>query len=790
MKKLNLALALLLTVFVSQKTSAELYFEDTFNNSNGKTLNDVEINGRQFGTKSPLSEFATPDAAWTFPIENETAIIALSNGVSIQPTCNFTDSLTFNYECDFTIPVPITGAEQYVSLALFKTINHQFAWDGLAIRFQRNGSYQLFKGDLTLGQIWVYSSPAGAFDASGTVHAKICARAEDFTGSKVSISLYINDKPQKLVPDSHGNVFEFVYTLFDAPNCNNNFIVFGTYHGGVGGVVSTATFDNVKIYPTKSGLITKSWTSNSDTEINSSKTYTHKININANADVDINGVTFNYATNGQVGSVDWKLFDAIGYDIISFKDNTQADSIEAITGSGTNLLLGFAENKMDGATGDWSNDIGIYLTNLTPNSQNILNVYSAMMGGSTGQQRTMDASDSANGAITFLNQAEFPKGTGHIIRLTYIVPESGDLYFTLSPTNEITVGGGWTPRIFAFSNEEVDAPTTPTTQASAFIFSSVDKDQMTISLTRGDGNGVIVVANESSSPDFIPENNVKNIANSNYRNGERVGSRIVYDGTESSFDLTGLTPGREYFLKAFEYSETDLARNYLTISPVAASQKTMTTLDADIVSGGGFEAEGDTFFNWAHNGDSWENSGSQIEKLVTNGFIWFNAPGPYERQCFTGIKLEPNTKYTVSFDAFTWDAYHVSNSYTVDVGLKYMSGSHYESEVVGEIDGLDVLSFSNDITFVAIPTWAAAGRFTCPYDPANTDPKISHFFSFETPGVLSASATNDIGVSVENGSGVQIRLDNVKVEVELIPEPAFIGLLILLGAIIKTRSKF
>jgi len=237
---------------------------------------------------------------------------------------------------------------------------------------------------------------------------------------------------------------------------------------------------------------------------------------------------------------------------------------------------------------------------------------------------------------------------------TYIVPESGGLYFTLSPTNEISMGGGWTPRIFAFSNEEVEPPTTPTTQASAFIFSSVDKDQMTISMIRGDG--VMVVANESSLPSFVPEKNVKNIANSNYRNGEKVGSRIVYDGSGSSFTLTGLTPSREYFLKAFEYNETDLARNYLTTSPAAASQKTTITLNADIVSGGGFEVEADTFFNWAHIGDSWENSGAQIENLVTNGFIWFNAPDPYERQCFTGIKLEPNTKYTVSFDAFTWDA--------------------------------------------------------------------------------------------------------------------------------------
>jgi len=765
-----------------------MYFDDTFNNSNGKTLNDVEINGRQFGTKAPLSEFATPNAAWAIPIENGGAVIALSNGISIQPTCSFSNSLTFNYECDFTIPVPLTGAEQYVSLALFKTINHQFAWDGLAIRFQRNGQYQLYKGDPTLGQIWVYTSPAGAFDASGTVHVKICARAEDFTGSQVSISLFIDGVPQKLVPDTHGNVFEFVYTLFHAPNCNNNFIVFGTYHGGVGGVVSTATFDNVKIYPTESGLITKPWNSDADTEISSSKTYTHKININATADVVINGVTFNYATNGQIGGVNWKLFDAMRYDLISFKDNTQADSIEAVTGAGTNLLLGFAENKMDAVTGDWSNDIGIYLTNLTPNAQNILTIYSTMMGGSSGQQRCMDASDSANSAITFLNQAEYPKGTGHIIRLNYIVPESGDLYFTLSPTNEIAMGGGWVPRIFAFSNEEVDAPAEPAAQASALVFSSIDKNQMDVSLTRGDGDGVVVVANESSAPAFVPEDNVKNIANSNYRNGERVGSRIVYEGSGNSFTITGLTPGREYFFTAFEYNETDLARNYLTTSPASGSQKTLITLNADIVAGGSFDTEGDTFFNWAHINDAWEQADPHVAP-VEGGFIWFNGPGPYERQCFTGVQLEQNTKYTVSFDAFTWDAYHLSNSCTVDVGLKYMSGSHYESAAVGEIDALDVTSFSNDVTCVTITNWPAAGRFTCPWDPADYDPFISHFFSFETPASLSASATNDIGVAVENGSGVQIRLDNVKVEVELIPEPVFIGLLFLWSAVIKTRSK-
>jgi len=117
-----------------------------------------------------------------------------------------------------------------------------------------------------------------------------------------------------------------------------------------------------------------------------------------------------------------------------------------------------------------------------------------------------------------------------------------------------------------------------------------------------------------------------------------------------------------------------------------------------------------------------------------------------------------------------------------------MSGNKYTAANIGDLNSSDVLNYSNDVTGAAIGGWDAAGRFSCPLNPAPDAPESSHFFMFNTPAVLVGSSTDDIGVYITDCSGIQVRLDNVKVDVLYIPEPATLGLLSILGLALLRRK--
>ena len=70
--------------------------------------------------------------------------------------------------------------------------------------------------------------------------------------------------------------------------------------------------------------------------------------------------------------------------------------------------------------------------------------------------------------------------------------------------------------------------------------------------------------------------------------------------------------------------------------------------------------------------------------------------------------------------------------------------------------------------------------------PGADDPLSSHYFQFNTPNVLNGPA-GKFGVTIRNASGIQVRLDNVKVDVIAIPEPVTFGLLFIWSALMLSR---
>lgn len=96
---------------------------------------------------------------------------------------------------------------------------------------------------------------------------------------------------------------------------------------------------------------------------------------------------------------------------------------------------------------------------------------------------------------------------------------------------------------------------TPTQQASNLILSNITSTSLTVTLTRGDGTGVLLLAKANGTITTFPTDDVEYTADSAYGSGDVIdGAYVVGNGDGPSFNITNLTPGASYEFRAFEYN--------------------------------------------------------------------------------------------------------------------------------------------------------------------------------------------------------------------------------------------
>lgn len=104
------------------------------------------------------------------------------------------------------------------------------------------------------------------------------------------------------------------------------------------------------------------------------------------------------------------------------------------------------------------------------------------------------------------------------------------------------------------------AVSVPTTQASEIMLSDVQNTQMTIDWTAGNGAKRAVFAmqiNPSKTPTAIPVDGTTYTANPVYGSGSQIatsGWYCIYNGTEATTTVTGLTPNANYRFMVCEYN--------------------------------------------------------------------------------------------------------------------------------------------------------------------------------------------------------------------------------------------
>jgi len=134
----------------------------------------------------------------------------------------------------------------------------------------------------------------------------------------------------------------------------------------------------------------------------------------------------------------------------------------------------------------------------------------------------------------------------------------------------------------------------PTTQATTFTYSSIAEKTMTLGWTRGNGNNVMIVAKAGSAP-TDPTSGTSYTANAAYASGTACGGGyVVYSGTGTSVNLTGLTGGTTYYFAAYEFNTTGTCYNMTQLTGSSA------TLDQETWVGGTSIAWS-TASNWSSN---------------------------------------------------------------------------------------------------------------------------------------------------------------------------------------------
>ncbi|MES2655985.1 MAG: T9SS type A sorting domain-containing protein [Bacteroidota bacterium] len=171
--------------------------------------------------------------------------------------------------------------------------------------------------------------------------------------------------------------------------------------------------------------------------------------------------------------------------------------------------------------------------------------------------------------------------------------------------------GSGTDEGWAFDNVEVVNDLTPTIPTGTVTLTP-NGTSVNVAFVPGNGQGRLVVARLTSTTAVAPYDTVLYTANAAFSSGDitGTGNYVVYNGTGSSVNVTGLTTVTGYSFDVYEYNG-----KYMHNKFAAASSNTTTTLPVKLVSFTANNVEGNVQLKWI-TANEINNKGFEVERSV------------------------------------------------------------------------------------------------------------------------------------------------------------------------------
>jgi hypothetical protein len=161
-------------------------------------------------------------------------------------------------------------------------------------------------------------------------------------------------------------------------------------------------------------------------------------------------------------------------------------------------------------------------------------------------------------------------GTGTSVNVANLLPSTN---YTYSVYEYMTAGICFGS---AGAANQTTASCSPSSDASAAVFSNVLGTTLTLQFTRGSGSNVLVVARATATPNIVPSYNNSYAANVNFGSGATTGTGnfVVFNGTGNSVNVTGLAEATSYTFSVYEYNASP---NCYSITPLTSTITTLNT---------------------------------------------------------------------------------------------------------------------------------------------------------------------------------------------------------------------
>ncbi|NCA81716.1 MAG: hypothetical protein EOM72_03090 [Opitutae bacterium] len=277
------------------------------------------------------------------------------------------------------------------------------------------------------------------------------------------------------------------------------------------------------------------------------------------------------------------------------------------------------------------------------------------------------------------------------------------------------------------------APAAPTTQAFDLQFADLTHDGATVSWTRGNGVGCIVLARAGAPVDADPQDGMSYSANAAFGDGAELGSGnfVVYSGPDSSAAVAKLPPATPCHFRAYEFNGggTSIVYNVATAAGNPASVATPEAppyplyLNEVLSSKDSSEQDEDgDYSDWI---ELW-NAGTQPVPLAGWG-LSDNDASPF-KWTFGDVTIQPGEFLVVWASSKNRPA--VTNGNQLHTSFAISAGG--EELLLTHPDGTRIDEFAP----IAIPTDYSLGR-----QPDGTGPW--KYFPVHTPGAANATAGYD-----------------------------------------------